>query len=98
MHKKLREDQPTTFGTLNVEETQSMYALKEALMSPQVRPFPNSTCHMTLNTDICTVQLRDVLLQQQMHRTTKPLGYCSRSSTDTEHKYDQSPRECLAIV
>lgn len=53
---------------------------------------------MTLNTDACNEQIGDILLQMQSDHMTKPIGYQSRSLTNTEQRYNTTQRECLAIV
>lgn len=94
----LRKDQPTTFGPLNDEETQSMNTLKGAPISPPIMAWPNSTGHISLDADVCTVQVGCVFLQQQQNGITKPIGYWSSSLTDAERKYKTTQQECLGIV
>lgn len=69
LNKKLRKDRPVIFEPLKDEKTQSLNTLMEALMSPSVMVLSISTGHLTVVTDSCTVQVRCVLLQQQVKCT-----------------------------
>lgn len=69
----------STFQTLNEEELQSMQSLNNALISLLVLALPDSIAHLTLDTDICDVQVVCVLLQERPDKMVKPNGYWSRS-------------------
>lgn len=56
------------------------------------------TGHTILDTDVCTVRVARVLLQQHQDVTAKPMSYWLGSLTDTERKHDTKRRERLAIV
>lgn len=58
-----------------------------------IRAHPRSTKHMTPYTP-SNIQFRCRLLQVQDHNTTRPIGYGSRSLTDTNRKYDTTQRQC----
>lgn len=79
-----------------------MNAWREALVSPPVLALFNSTAQMSLDTDVCDKQCNAVaccvLLQKQEDETTLPIGYWSRTFSDSEKKFDFTERECLAIV
>lgn len=75
LNKKLRKDQPTTYGARNVENIHSMIAFKKALMSQPVLALKNPTGHTILDTDACTFQVGCVLLQQQQNETTELIDY-----------------------
>lgn len=98
LNMKLKINQPATLGPLNEEEVKSMASLMIALIFPSLLALPNRTGHITLDTDACNVQVGCLLLQQQPNETTKPIGYWSRSLTETERKYDTTQHECLEIV
>lgn len=98
LNKRLRKDQPFTFGPLNREEMATLDVLKNALIfSPILAPH-NSSGNITLDTDACDVQIGCVLLQKQANDTTRRIVYWSRSVKDAERRYDTTRRECLAIV
>lgn len=69
--KKLRKEQQTCFGLLTEEVTQSMNALKEALVSPTVAALPNLTCHMTKDIESLIIQVHCALLQDQVEDAPK---------------------------
>lgn len=98
LNKKLREDQPKAFGSLNNKETQSTNVLKKELVSPPVLALPNSTGYICLDTDVSIVQVGFVLLRQQEDGIIKAIGYWQMSLIDAERKYDTKQWECLAIV
>lgn len=75
-----------------------MNALKNALISTPDLTLPNTTGHMTLETEARDDLMGCVLLQQQPNGTTTPIEYWSQSLTDADCKYDTTQRECLAIV
>lgn len=86
LNEKLRNDQLAKFGSVSVEETQWMKALKQTLMSATLLILTNTTGDMALNTGSCTVPVGRVLLQQRVVGTTDPIGYWSRSLTGLERK------------
>lgn len=98
MNKKLQNDQPTTFGPLNDEESQSMNALGRALDLPPKLALPKSIFHKTVDTDVCALHGGWELLQEQWNGSTKLIGYSSTSWTNTEFKNDTTHRRCKAIV
>lgn len=95
---KIQKDQPEIFGSLNEEELKSMKLLKDAFISPPVLALSISTGHINLDTKACDVQVGCMLLQAQHDNKTRHIGYCSRSLTNAERKYNTSQRECLTIV
>lgn len=62
------KNQSTAFRTLNENELASMNLLKNPLISLPVLTLPNTTVHLTLNTDACVIQISCVLLQQKIVR------------------------------
>lgn len=74
-----------------------MDTLKNVLLLPPVLGLPYSSAHMATNTDVGNVQIGSFLLQMQPDDTTKPIGYWSRSLTNTERQNDTTQRECLTI-
>lgn len=73
----LQKVQLTMFGLLNDKETQSMYALKQALKLSPGQPLLNTTSHMTLDTVACIAQVGFVLQRQKQLETFKAIAYCS---------------------
>lgn len=98
LNHRLKKYQPATFIALNSDELQVMETLKNALIPPPIFAMFYSLGHNTLYRDVCNVQTSRVLLQKQLDDTTIPIGYCSRSVTDTVKQYDTSQRKNLAIV
>lgn len=68
------------------------------MISPPIFTLPNTSGHISVDADVCNVQISCVLLQQQTDGTTKPIGYWFRSLIDTERKYGTTERDYLAIV
>lgn len=58
LNRKLCREQPSTLGTLTGKEMNSLKILRDALISPTFLALPNSTCHMTLDSDACEVQVK----------------------------------------
>lgn len=84
LNAKRRRDQPKRFGPLNDEKLKPMNLLKDALISLHILNLPNSTGHMTLDSDACHFQVGCVLLQVKEDNTTRRIGYQSRSLTATK--------------
>lgn len=89
LKNKLWKNKPTKFGLLTEKGLKTMNALEEALVSPPVLAWSNSTGNMTFNTDVCDKQVRRVLLQEQEDKTTWPIGYWSCAINDSELKTTQ---------
>lgn len=74
-----------------------MNPLKNVLIFPLVLALPNTTCHMTFDTNACDVHIGCNLQQQQPNSTTKSIGYRSRSLINAERKYNTMQGESFAI-
>lgn len=92
LNRKLCRDQPPIFGTLSKDDLNSLNTLKDALIAPPVLALPNSTGHMTLDTNACDVQAGCIFLQQQSDETTKRIGYEPRYLKDVERTYDTTEK------
>lgn len=75
-----------------------MNVLKDLSLWTPVHAFSNSTVHKTLNTDACTFQVENVLIQQQDDATTKSTEYCSKLLSDAEKIFDKTQKDGLAIT
>lgn len=95
--RMLRKDEPDTFK-LDEKQTLAFKTLKSALASPPVLALPQTDLPYVLDTDAGDIQIGCVLMQQQEDKTLRPLGFFSKTLTETEQAYDASERECLAIV
>ena len=83
---------------LTEEQMHSFETLKEKLVSPPVLALPRPDLPYIVETDANDYQVGCVLSQKYPDGTVKPLGYFSKTLSDTERKYDTSERECLGII
>lgn len=98
LNQSLKTEQPATLLPLNSKEPNAMKILKTAHLTPLVLAPPFSSAHLVLGTDSCNDQFGCVFLPKQLDDTKKPIGYWSRSLSNTEHRYDTTLRKSLAIV
>lgn len=75
-----------------------MDTLKNALTPLPVLVLYYFGGHITFDTDACSVQMFCVLLQKHPDGATKPIGYFSCLSTNSEQLYHSMKRDCLIIV
>lgn len=79
------------------EHEQAFKALKEALITPPVLKFPDMNKEFVLITDASQVAI-SAILNQKYDGLDHPVGYVSRTLTQTEQNYSTIERECLAVV
>ena len=93
----LKKDQQTKFDTLLQGTLAAFHDLKFRLTTaPQLTLLRRSDQFM-LETDDCNRPTGAVLLQQQPEDGFQPIGYFRKTLTQTQHNYDETERECLAI-
>ena len=93
-----KEKYQTHLPTLDDKQVKSFENLKAALISPPVLTLPRADRHYVLDTDANAKQLGAVLQQRDDDGKLHPIGYFSRTLTDTEKNYDAEERECLGII
>ena len=75
--------------------------LKRKLVSPPVLALPMPNRPFLIDTDASAYQLGAALLQQQDDENPNdyvPVGYFSKTLSDTERNYSTTERECFAVV
>lgn len=82
LNKKLRKDQPKTFGALDEKESTTAASSKEVLAGPLVVDLMRSKGQYTLDTDACCKKIAYVLLQKQKDKSNHPVGHWSRPLND----------------
>ena len=98
LNQRLMKGQQTTWGDLNEEEQQACETLKDKLVNPPILVLPRLGRRYTIDTDACDVQVGCVLLQEQdCEKTTKPIGYWSRTLSKAEQNYTTREKECLTV-
>lgn len=70
LNMKIRKDQQLKFGPLKEKALNAMNTLKETLVFSPILALPDSTGHMTLNEDVCHIQVVLVLLERQEDEIT----------------------------
>lgn len=66
-------------------------------MSSQVLPSQNLTSDITLDTSICTVQVKEEHLQRKESASTIAIDYYSRLLNDTEPNFDTTKRRMRSL-
>src|SRR5260370_393809 len=79
-------------------EQQAFDALKNAITSAPMLAFPSKSSLFRLECDTSNFATGAVLLQQQEDRLFHPIGFMSKSFSDTEQNYQIHNKEMLAIM
>lgn len=98
LNEKLWKSQPFVIKTLSKMQITSLTTLINALISHTVLALSKSTSPMTPDVDTCDAQIGCVPSQQQPDELSKPIGYWSRSLTDTKNTYDTPQNKYFEIV
>jgi len=84
--------------SLSAEALAAFEDLKKRLTEAPILALPRREGAYTVDTDASAGQIGAVLLQEQPDRSTRPVGYWSRSLNAAERNYSTTERECLAAV
>ncbi len=95
LYKLLRKGVPWKWSS---EEARAFAASKSLLTSSKVLAHFNSEMEITLAYDASAYGIGAVLSYRMPDGTEKPVGFASRTLTQTERKYVQIEREGLACV
>lgn len=98
LKKRLQKYQPIGFSPLDETKLYALKTLNTALVQPPVVELPHANGHLSLDTDVCDVQVGCVLLRMQQDDTLKPVRYWSRSLNDAKRKNDTTQKECLTTA
>src|SRR5258708_21757216 len=79
-------------------EQQAFDALKNAITSTPTLAFPSKSSLFHLECDASNFTTGAVLLQQQEDGLFHPIGFMSKSFSDTERNYQIHDKEMLAIM
>jgi len=89
---------PDRWTSQSAEALAAFEELKKRLTAAPILALPRREGAYTVGTDAGAGQVGAVLLQEQPDRTTRPVGYWSRSLNMVERNYSTTQRECLAVV
>ena len=95
LYKLLRRDVPWRWTS---EQEKAFERSKELLLSSQVLVHFNPKLPIKLACDASDYGLGVVLSHEMANGTEKPVGFYSRTLSDTERKYSQIEKEALACV
>lgn len=70
LNQHLKKDQLATYRSLIGKKLLAMKTLKSLIIAPPVLALPYSGGNLTLDTDLCNVQIDLILLQGQRDKTT----------------------------
>lgn len=94
----MKNEQKFPFLPLSSKELHFLETLKAALMTPVVVPLPYSVEDLALDTDARSDQAVCNLLQKELDKWKKLVGFGYKSLKNTEQRYDTPQREFLATV
>ena len=97
----LRKDAEPDWENLTDEKTKACETLKARLISQPILALPKTGRPYMTATDASVYQLCATLLQQQDEEKPNdwvPIGYWSKTLTDTERNYSTTECECYSVV
>ena len=97
----LRKDAEPDWESPTDEQTKAFETLKARLISPPILALPKASRPYMIDTEASSYQLGAALLQQQDDDKPNdwvPIGYCSKTLTDTERNYSTTEHECYSVV
>ena len=97
----LRKDAEPDCENPTDEQTKAFETLKARLISPAILALPKAGRPYMIDTNASAYQLGATLLQQQDEGKPNgwvPIGYASKTLTDTERNYSTTERECYSVV
>lgn len=98
LNVELQKNQQATLKLLNENLLKFINFLKNAFIPSLVLTLSNTSGYVTLDTKNCDVQRGYVVLQQQLHGTTKQTVCWSQSIIDCKRKYGKTQQDCGPIV
>lgn len=85
LSRSLKKTRAKDLKHLEEDELQALDIPKGKLISPPILFFPKRNARFTFYTDACDKQVECVVLQYQPDgKTTRPIGYSSRTLTEQE--------------
>ena len=93
----LRKDAEPDWENPTNEQKKAFETLKARLISPPVLALPKAGRPYMIDTDASAYRICATLLQQQDEDKPNdwaPIGYWSKTLTDTERNYSTTEREC----
>ena len=97
----LRKDAEPNWENPSEEQTKAFETLKARLISPPILALPKTGRPYMIDTDASAYQLGATLLEQQDEDKPNdwvPIGYWSKTLTDTERNYSTTEREYYSVV
>src|SRR5258706_262416 len=95
LHALTQKSKIWSWGTA---EQQAFDALKNTVTSTPMLTFPSKSSLFRLECDASNFATGAVLLQQQENGLFHPIGFMSKSFSDTERNYQIHDKEMLAIM
>ena len=95
LYRLLRKSTPWQWGS---PETTAFESSKDLLLSAPLLVHYNPTMDLSLACDASSYGIGAVLSHKLSDGSEKPIGFVSRSLTDTEKKYPQIEKEALSCV
>ena len=80
------------------KQNESFNDLKKCLISVPILALYDPNKETKINADASSYGIGGVVLQKQENNEWKPVSYISRALTDTESRYSQIEKECLAFT
>lgn len=98
LNKLLKKTVSDSIETLTKDQQQSFETPKQRLVSPPILALPRAYIPNILDKDANAEQIICVPAQWHGTKDLRPIGYFSKTLTDTERNYDTTERECLDII
>jgi len=89
---------PDLWSSLSTKAPEAFEELKQRQTEAPDLAFPRREGANTVDTDVSAGHAVAVLLQKQPDRSTRSVGYWSRSPNAADWNYSTTERECLAVV
>ena len=97
----LRKEAKPGWDNTTKEQTGALETLKTRLISRPILALPKNRRPYMINPDASAYKIGATLLQQQDEEEANdlvPIGYWSKTLTDTEWNYSKTERECNSVV
>ena len=101
LNSMLRKDAEPDWENPTDEQTKAFQTLKARLISPPILAIPKAGRPCMIDADASAYQLGATLFQQQdevKQNDWVPIGYCSKTLTDTERNFSTTEHECYCVV
>ena len=96
----LRKDAEPDWDSPTPDQLKAFETLKRKLVTPPILGRPKTNKPYTIDTDASAYQLGATLLQKKNETKNEwtPIGYWSKTLTETERNYSTTERECYSVV